>query len=114
MPILRGVVGCFLPSLPQIPVRTAPKMTAMVPTVMMVASMEVATCRRTGRPGAAGGLRAAPSARPPRGGRVECGLAGTVMRFLPPLAALSPEETLFDGDEQADPHPRGPTPPLSS
>ena len=30
------------------------------------------------------------------------------MRFLPPLAALSPEETLFDGDEQAYARPLGP------
>lgn len=40
----------------------------------------------------AGILRVTPMSLPPRGGRIECGLAGTVMRFLPPLAALSPEE----------------------
>ena len=45
---------------------------------------------------------------PPQGSRIECGLAGTVIRFLPPLAALSPEETLFDGDEQAYARPLGP------
>ena len=56
----------------------------------------------------AGVLRVTPMSLPPRGGRVECGLAGTVMRFLPPLAALSPEETLFDGDEQAYARPLGP------
>ena len=56
----------------------------------------------------AGTLRVAPMTLPPRGGRIECGLAGTVMRFLPPLAALSPEETLFDGDEQAYARPLGP------
>ena len=39
---------------------------------------------------------------------IDCGLAGTVMRFLPPLAALSTEETLFDGDEQAYARPLGP------
>ena len=39
----------------------------------------------------AGVLRVTPMSLPPRGGRIECGLAGTVMRFLPPLAALSPE-----------------------
>jgi 3-phosphoshikimate 1-carboxyvinyltransferase len=32
---------------------------------------------------------------------VECGLAGTVMRFVPPLAALAAGEVSFDGDEQA-------------
>lgn len=56
----------------------------------------------------AGILRVTPMELPPRGGRIECGLAGTVMRFLPPLAALSTEETLFDGDEQAYARPLGP------
>ncbi|MBT0565673.1 3-phosphoshikimate 1-carboxyvinyltransferase [Williamsia sp. CHRR-6] len=31
---------------------------------------------------------------------VDCGLAGTVMRFVPPLAALSPGAVTVDGDEQ--------------
>mgnify|MGYP001648259253 FL=1 len=52
-----------------------------------------------------GALRVTPMSLPPRGGRIECGLAGTVMRFLPPLAA---EETLFDGDKQAYARPLGP------
>ncbi|MFC2777353.1 MAG: 3-phosphoshikimate 1-carboxyvinyltransferase [Pauljensenia sp.] len=55
-----------------------------------------------------GALRVTPMSLPPRGGRIECGLAGTVMRFLPPLAALSAEETLFDGDKQAYARPLGP------
>lgn len=55
-----------------------------------------------------GALRVTPMQLPPRGGRIECGLAGTVMRFLPPLAALSAEETLFDGDQQAYARPLGP------
>ncbi len=33
-----------------------------------------------------------------RGGPVDCGLAGTVMRFVPPLAALATGESHFDGD----------------
>ena len=32
---------------------------------------------------------------------VDCGLAGTVMRFVPPLAALSSANVRFDGDPQA-------------
>ena len=32
---------------------------------------------------------------------VDCGLAGTVMRFVPPLAALATGEIRFDGDEAA-------------
>lgn len=35
------------------------------------------------------------------GGRVDCGLAGTVMRFLPPVAALANGPVAFDGDEHA-------------
>lgn len=33
--------------------------------------------------------------------RVDCGLAGTVLRFLPPVAALRPTVAFFDGDAQA-------------
>ena len=39
---------------------------------------------------------------------IDCGLAGTVMRFLPPLAALSSTPTRFDGDEQAYARPLAP------
>lgn len=35
------------------------------------------------------------------GGTIDCGLAGTVMRFVPPLAALADGEVAFDADEQA-------------
>ncbi|HLS79479.1 MAG TPA: 3-phosphoshikimate 1-carboxyvinyltransferase [Nocardia sp.] len=35
------------------------------------------------------------------GGTVDCGLAGTVMRFLPPVAALADGRVHFDGDTQA-------------
>src|SRR5699024_1960224 len=35
------------------------------------------------------------------GGSIDCGLAGTVMRFLPPLAALASGPVEIDGDEQA-------------
>ncbi|QOR46079.1 3-phosphoshikimate 1-carboxyvinyltransferase [Trueperella pecoris] len=38
---------------------------------------------------------------PIRGGRVECGLAGTVMRFIPPIAALASEPVVLDGDPAA-------------
>ena len=33
--------------------------------------------------------------------KIDCGLAGTVMRFVPPLAALSIGDVFFDGDEAA-------------
>ena len=38
---------------------------------------------------------------------VDCGLAGTVMRFLPPLAALADGVVRFDGDERARQRPMG-------
>jgi 3-phosphoshikimate 1-carboxyvinyltransferase len=41
-----------------------------------------------------------------RGGTtVDCGLAGTVMRFVPPLAALAAGPVRFDGDERARQRP---------
>ncbi|MEE2057550.1 3-phosphoshikimate 1-carboxyvinyltransferase [Rhodococcus artemisiae] len=42
-----------------------------------------------------------------RSGSVECGLAGTVMRFVPSLAALAVGDVHFDGDEQARVRPMG-------
>ncbi|OBL16212.1 3-phosphoshikimate 1-carboxyvinyltransferase [Mycobacterium sp. 1245499.0] len=37
--------------------------------------------------------------------QVDCGLAGTVLRFVPPLAALAESIVEFDGDEQARARP---------
>ncbi|GAB2675492.1 3-phosphoshikimate 1-carboxyvinyltransferase [Thalassiella azotivora] len=42
------------------------------------------------------------------GSHVDCGLAGTVMRFLPPVAALADGPVLFDGDARARERPMGP------
>jgi 3-phosphoshikimate 1-carboxyvinyltransferase len=39
---------------------------------------------------------------------VDCGLAGTVMRFVPPLAALCSGHITFDGDPHARNRPMGP------
>ncbi|MCW2720508.1 3-phosphoshikimate 1-carboxyvinyltransferase [Pseudonocardia sp.] len=41
------------------------------------------------------------------GGTVDCGLAGTVMRFVPPAAALAAGPVAFDGDEHARTRPMG-------
>ena len=38
---------------------------------------------------------------------IDCGLAGTVMRFVPPLAALRSGATVFDGDPHARQRPMG-------
>jgi 3-phosphoshikimate 1-carboxyvinyltransferase len=40
---------------------------------------------------------------------VDCGLAGTVMRFVPPLAALGTAAVTFDGDERARVRPMATT-----
>jgi 3-phosphoshikimate 1-carboxyvinyltransferase len=40
--------------------------------------------------------------------RVDCGLAGTVLRFVPPIAALGTETVVFDGDAQARARPIAP------
>ncbi len=47
--------------------------------------------------GAHGGFRG--------GGTVDCGLAGTVMRFVPPAAALADGPVAFDGDPRARERP---------
>lgn len=39
------------------------------------------------------------------GGSIDCGLAGTVLRFLPPVAALAPQPTRFTGDAAAADRP---------
>jgi 3-phosphoshikimate 1-carboxyvinyltransferase len=41
------------------------------------------------------------------GGTVDCGLAGTVMRFVPPAAALAAGPVAFDGDPRARERPLG-------
>ncbi len=45
---------------------------------------------------------------PVAGARVDCGLAGTVLRFVPSLAALGETTVEFDGDEQARSRPIAP------
>jgi 3-phosphoshikimate 1-carboxyvinyltransferase len=45
------------------------------------------------------------SAADDRAVSVDCGLAGTVMRFVPPVAALRGGETAFDGDPHARTRP---------
>ncbi|MGV0868862.1 3-phosphoshikimate 1-carboxyvinyltransferase [Corynebacterium kalidii] len=43
------------------------------------------------------------------GAEIECGLAGTVLRFLPPVAALAHGEVLFTADDAAQKRPMGTT-----
>jgi 3-phosphoshikimate 1-carboxyvinyltransferase len=44
---------------------------------------------------------------PPSRAQIDCGLAGTVMRFVPPLAALRNGISVFDGDPHARNRPMG-------
>jgi len=55
-----------------------------------------------------GQLRVTPAGELTGGRRIDCGLAGTVMRFLPPLAALAEQPTQFFGDPAASQRPMGP------
>lgn len=48
-----------------------------------------------------------PSTVLPNGTAVDCGLAGTVMRFVPPIAALLNGSVEFDGDPSARVRPMG-------
>ncbi|WP_420813898.1 3-phosphoshikimate 1-carboxyvinyltransferase, partial [Phytoactinopolyspora endophytica] len=53
-----------------------------------------------------GGWRVTPATLS-SGGYVDCGLAGTVMRFVPPVAALAGGDVAFDGDPHARNRPMG-------
>ncbi|GAA1852331.1 3-phosphoshikimate 1-carboxyvinyltransferase [Myceligenerans crystallogenes] len=53
-------------------------------------------------------LHVTPGAKPVTEADIDCGLAGTVMRFLPPVAALGAGPVRFDGDPTARVRPMGP------
>lgn len=77
-------------------------------TTLMVdglAAVGVGTAVTAGRDGTIDVAVTAPERL--RAGRVDCGLAGTVMRFLPPLAALADGPVEFDGDPHARTRPMG-------
>jgi 3-phosphoshikimate 1-carboxyvinyltransferase len=58
--------------------------------------------------GAGTALSISGAVAPPPDARIDCGLAGTVLRFVPPVAALGAELVTFDGDEQARIRPIAP------
>ena len=53
-------------------------------------------------------LRVSGRIAPANDTRIDCGLAGTVLRFVPAVAALSTSSVTFDGDEQARARPIAP------
>src|ERR1700761_5765026 len=58
--------------------------------------------------GSAAELTVSGKIAPASDARIDCGLAGTVLRFVPPLAALGAVAVTFDGDEQARVRPIAP------
>jgi 3-phosphoshikimate 1-carboxyvinyltransferase len=74
-------------------------------TDLMIAALGALGLRVDG-PGS--GLTVGGRIAPVPGARVACGLAGTVLRFVPPLAALADSVVEFDGDEQARARPIAP------
>lgn len=76
-------------------------------SLLMVEALRVLGATVTDDPDRPGDWLVTPG--PVRGGtRVDCGLAGTVMRFLPPVAALADAPVRFDGDPGARVRPMGP------
>jgi len=60
------------------------------------------------RPLAKGHTAVTPPRRWRFGEEIDCGLAGTVMRFVPPVAMLAPGPSSFHGDPRASERPLGP------
>ncbi len=58
--------------------------------------------------GSASELTVSGQISPAVGARIDTGLAGTVLRFVPPLAALGTVPVIFDGDQQARARPIAP------
>jgi 3-phosphoshikimate 1-carboxyvinyltransferase len=58
--------------------------------------------------GSAAELTISGTISPAADARIDCGLAGTVLRFVPPLAGLGVAAVSFDGDEQARVRPIAP------
>ncbi len=72
-------------------------------TALMRAGLTALGAQFTDLPDGRLGVRPAAGIR--GGGTIDCGLAGTVMRFLPPLAALASPATSFIGDAAASARP---------
>ncbi|WIM87850.1 3-phosphoshikimate 1-carboxyvinyltransferase [Candidatus Mycobacterium wuenschmannii] len=74
-------------------------------TDLMIGALEALGLRVAGP---ADELEVSGAIAPAAAARIDCGLAGTVLRFVPPLAALGLSEVTFDGDEQARARPIAP------
>ncbi|MEJ2885406.1 3-phosphoshikimate 1-carboxyvinyltransferase [Actinomycetospora aeridis] len=77
-------------------------------TTLMAGALDALGATVTTTEGRAGTLDIAITAPPVfRAAHVDCGLAGTVMRFVPPLAALADGPVVLDGDPRARERPMG-------
>nr|BFF02846.1 3-phosphoshikimate 1-carboxyvinyltransferase [Streptoalloteichus tenebrarius] len=77
-------------------------------TELMAAALRALGVRVEDRAGSGGEDAWLVTPGPLRGpAEVDCGLAGTVMRFVPPAAALADGEVRFDGDLRARERPMG-------
>ena len=74
-------------------------------TDLMIGALETLGLRVDG---SADELAVSGAIAPPPDARIDCGLAGTVLRFVPPLAALGAAAVTFDGDDQARARPIAP------
>lgn len=75
-------------------------------TTLMAGALEALGASVTSTDGRAGTLDLAITAPAAfRAAHVDCGLAGTVMRFVPPLAALADGPVVLDGDPRARERP---------
>ncbi len=98
------------PSVLRAPLRS--RDTLLMASAVRALGAEVTDAPATG-PGGAGGSGSVPDWHVVPGalvgaGALDCGLAGTVMRFLPPVAALASGATTFDGDAHARSRPMAP------
>lgn len=78
--------------------------TALMTGALAALGVPVTTTGDTVRTGAHDGLRGGTVQAP---AEVDCGLAGTVMRFVPPAAATASGAVRFDGDPRARERPMG-------
>ncbi|MDD7940046.1 3-phosphoshikimate 1-carboxyvinyltransferase [Actinomycetospora lutea] len=77
-------------------------------TTLMAGALQALGASVTSTEGRAGTLDLAITAPAAfHGAHVDCGLAGTVMRFVPPLAALADGPVVLDGDPRARERPMG-------
>ncbi|BBG04397.1 MULTISPECIES: 3-phosphoshikimate 1-carboxyvinyltransferase [Pseudonocardia] len=98
--LLAGLSGgaCRVDGAP--PTRDTTLMTGALAALGVPVTTEGDTVRTGAHDGLRGGTAQAPV-------QVDCGLAGTVMRFVPPAAATTRGEVRFDGDPHARERPMG-------